>query len=69
MIAAHGDNSLYQQAQVLAQWGDNAGALARLAEARPPHDAGLALLRNDPFLAPLRGQADFIALSKSLGFD
>jgi TolB-like protein/tetratricopeptide (TPR) repeat protein len=69
LIADHGDNGLYQQAQVLAQWGDSSAALTRLAEARQVRDAGLALLRNDPMLAPLRSKPAFIALSKSLGFD
>ena len=68
LVAQHGDNSLYQQAQVLAQWGDTTTALARLAQARRQRDAGLALLRNDPMLAPLRAKPEFIALSNSLGF-
>lgn len=68
LIAEHGDNGLYQQAQVLAQAGDSAAALARLAAAQRARDAGLALLRNDPLLAPLRDKPEFIALSNSLGF-
>ena len=68
LMAAHGDNSLYQQAQIFAQWGDIAAALSRLAEARRQRDAGLALLRNDPLLLPLHDNPEFKALSKSLGF-
>ncbi len=68
LIAEHGDNGLYQQAQVLAQQGDSTAALARLAAAQRARDAGLALLRNDPLLAPLRDKPEFIALSNSLGF-
>ena len=68
LVAAHGDNSLYQQAQIFAQKGDIAAALSRLAEARRQRDAGLALLRNDPLLLPLHGNPEFNALSKSLGF-
>ena len=68
LIAEHGDNGLYQQAQVLAQSGASAAALARLAAARRARDSGLALLRNDPMLVPLRNKPEFIALSNSLGF-
>jgi TolB-like protein/Tfp pilus assembly protein PilF len=68
LVAAHGDNSLYQQAQIFAQWGDIPTALARLTEARRQRDAGLALLRNDPLLRPLHGNPEFNALLTSLGF-
>lgn len=68
LVAAAGDNGLYQQAQVLAQWGKTAEALAALARARAEQDAGLVLLLNDPFLAPLRGTPDFAALLRQLHF-
>ncbi|HEY5723739.1 MAG TPA: TIR domain-containing protein [Allosphingosinicella sp.] len=69
MIAEHGDNSLYQQAQVRAQWGEAAAALAALAKARAAGDSGLIFIRNDPLLDPLRQMPDFSHLLSDLGFD
>ncbi|MBV7255854.1 TIR domain-containing protein [Pacificimonas sp. WHA3] len=66
--AAHGDNSLYQRAQVLAQWGRADDAMDLLETAREEGDAGLVYLRNDPFLDPLRQRLDFIRLLTALGF-
>ncbi len=68
LIAEHGDNSLYQQAQVLAQWGETDKALAALEHARSEGDAGLVYLRNDPFLDPLRDTSEFKRLLGALGF-
>jgi hypothetical protein len=67
-VAAHGDNSLYQQTQIFAKGGDIAAALSRLAEARRQRDADLALLRNDPLLLLLHVNPEFNARPKSLGF-
>jgi TolB-like protein/Flp pilus assembly protein TadD len=64
----HGDNCLYQQAQVLAQWGQAAAAMARLQEALRAIDAGLIYLRNDPFVDPLRREGAFNDLLSRLGF-
>jgi len=69
MIAEHGDNSLYQQAQIYAQWGDSDGALAALGKARAAEDSGLIFIRNDPLLDPLRQRPDFSGLLKDLGFE
>ncbi len=69
LMAEHGDNSLYQQAQVLAQWGKPAEALAALARALAEGDAGLIYLRNDPLLDPLRKAPEFNNLLKTLGFE
>ncbi len=63
-----GDSSLYQQAQILAQWGDRAAALAALEKARKIGDSGLVLARNDPQLAPLRNEPRYRALLRSIGF-
>ncbi len=68
MIADNGDNSLYQQAQVLTQWGRLDEAMATLQHARQEGDAGLVYLRNDPFLDPLRMMPDFKRLLAALGF-
>ena len=69
MIAEHGDNSLYQQAQVHAQWGEPDKALAALARAKADGDSGLIFVRNDPLLDPLRQRPDFSRLLKELGFE
>jgi TolB-like protein/Tfp pilus assembly protein PilF len=64
----HGDNGLYQQAQILAQWGDETAAMARLGEAVEAIDSGLIYLRNDPFVDPLRRRPGFNDLLRRLGF-
>ena len=68
LIAEHGDNGLYQQAQVLAQWGRSAEAVAILGKAYYAGDAGLLYLNSDPFLDPLRRDPIVIRLLQRLGF-
>ena len=68
MITEYGDNSLYQKAEILAQWGQTEEALDALEKAKLIGDAGLVLARNDPQLAPLHGEERFKALLLSLGF-
>ena len=63
------DKVLYQQGQVLAQWGERDAAIGRLQQARKLGDSGLIYARNDPLLDPLRDDPRFAALLKSLGFD
>jgi TolB-like protein len=62
MIAEFGANSLYQQVQVLTQWGRGDTALDRLDAARRALDSGLLLARTDPMLDPLRRLGRFAAL-------
>jgi TolB-like protein/tetratricopeptide (TPR) repeat protein len=69
LIAGGGDRVLYQQGQVLAQWGEPAEALARLERARQLGDTGLIYARNDPMLDPLRGEPRFSRLLTSIGFE
>lgn len=69
LVAELGDTVLYQQAQVLAQWGDVEAGIARLLKAREMGDSGLIYARNDPFLDPLRGDARMATLLAGLGFD
>jgi TolB-like protein len=59
--------SLYQQGQVLAQWGEIDNAIAALEQAHKQRDAGLNGARYDPMLDPLRKHAGFIQLLKSMG--
>lgn len=69
LVAELGDTVLYQQAQVLAQWGQQEAAMARLLKARGTGDSGLIYARNDPFLDPLREDRRLAALLAGLGFD
>lgn len=69
MLAEYGDNSLYQQAQVRAQWGEAEAALAALEKALSAGDSGLVQSRNDPLLDPLRKEPRFAAILRQLGFD
>ncbi len=64
-----GDRVLYQQAQVLAQWGQSDASIERLQRALEVGDAGLIYLRNDPLLDPLRGDLRFAKLLASIGFE
>jgi tetratricopeptide (TPR) repeat protein len=63
-----GDNGLYQQAQVLAQWGKTIEALDTLDHALREQDSGLVYLLSDPFLAPLHQEARFKSLLRKLHF-
>ncbi|MGH8061211.1 MAG: TIR domain-containing protein [Pseudoxanthomonas sp.] len=69
LVAELGDTVLYQQAQVLAQWGEVEAGMKRLLKAREMGDSGLIYARNDPFLDPLRGDPRMTALLAGLGFE
>lgn len=69
LVAGHGDRVLYQQAQVLAQWGQRDDAVARLQRALQIGDSGLIYSRNDPLLDPLRDDPRFAQLLSGIGFD
>jgi len=62
------DNGLYQQAQILAQWGKHDEALAALENAYRQNDSGLVYLASDPWLQPLHGEARFKSLLSRLHF-
>ena len=68
LVREEGDNGLYQQAQVLAQWGRKGEALDALDHALREQDSGLVYLLSDPFLAPLHGEARFKSLLRQLHF-
>jgi TolB-like protein/Tfp pilus assembly protein PilF len=61
-----GDSALYQQAEVLAQWGHVEQALNRLHRARDVGDSGLTYLATDPMLDPMRGDPRFRLFVKDL---
>ena len=58
----------YQFAEIYAQLGDKDRAFAELGEAFRAKDPGLARLKVDPFLDPIRGDARYDALLKRLKF-
>jgi tetratricopeptide (TPR) repeat protein len=66
LVADLGDSALYQQAEVLAQWGRTDEAIARLERARAVGDSGLVYLATDPLLDPLRRQPKFGLLLNQL---
>lgn len=68
LVREEGDNGLYQQAQVLAQWGRKSEALDALDRALAEQDSGLVYLLSDPFLAPLHQEARFKSLLHKLHF-
>ena len=68
LVAEHGDNGLYQQAQVLAQWNRTAEAVAVLLKAHDAGDAGLLYVNSDPFIDPVRRDTRVIRLLERLGF-
>ena len=66
--AARGDAGAYQYAIIYAQWGDRAKALAWLESALRLRDSGLADLKTDPLLDPLRAEPRFQAIERELKF-
>jgi TolB-like protein/tetratricopeptide (TPR) repeat protein len=68
LVAKSGDNGLYQQGQILAQWGEVDRALHTLQRARAAGDPGLFLAGQDPLLDPLRKDGRFSRLLGQLGF-
>jgi TolB-like protein len=69
LLTEFGDNSLYQQAQIFAGWGDKAAALTALNRAYQAGDSGLVLLRNDPMFDGIRNDPGFGKLLTTLGFE
>ena len=66
LVADVGDSALYQQAEVLAQWGRTDEAIAALEKARRIGDSGLIYLATDPLLDPLRKEPRFVNLIKAM---
>jgi Tfp pilus assembly protein PilF len=66
LVAEMGDAALYQQAEVMAQWGRADDAVARLWKARAVGDSGLIYLATDPLLDPVRKHPEFIKLLNEL---
>jgi TolB-like protein/DNA-binding winged helix-turn-helix (wHTH) protein len=64
----YGDRGAYQYAQIYSQWGDAARALAWLEKAMRLHDSGLAAVKVDSLLDPLRNEPRFQAIQQALKF-
>ncbi|MFD1613420.1 winged helix-turn-helix domain-containing protein [Sphingomonas tabacisoli] len=67
LVEKSGDSGAYQQAQVLAQWGQTQKAFEKLDAAFRVGDPGLIYLRNDPMLDPLRRDSRFFQMLARLG--
>jgi TolB-like protein/Flp pilus assembly protein TadD len=64
----NGDSGAYQYAEIYAQWGDIPTALTWLESAYRLRDGGLAILRIDLDIDPLRQEPRFQALEHKLDF-
>src|SRR5205814_4240449 len=69
LISDIGDAAMYQQAEVMAQWGRTDEAIAKLQRARVIGDSGLSMIATDPLLDPISGDSRFTRLVKDLGFE
>lgn len=67
LLAQFGSNSLYQQAQIYAQWGDSAKALDAMERGYVARDVGLLDTLGDPMLDPIRQDPRFAAILRQLG--
>ncbi len=63
-----GDAAMYQQAEVMAQWGKADEAMAQLQRARAIGDSGLSMIATDPLLDPISKDQRFVRFVKDLGF-
>ena len=68
LVSDAGDSALYQQAEVMAQWGRLDQAMALLEKARRVGDSGITLIVSDPMLAPLSRDPRFRRLVAETGF-
>jgi tetratricopeptide (TPR) repeat protein len=64
----YGDRGAYQYAQIYSQWGNKPDALAWLEKAFRLHDSGLAWLKVDQLLDPLRDEPRFQTIQQALNF-
>jgi TolB-like protein len=69
LISEVGDAAMYQQAEVMAQWGKADEAMAKLQRAQEIGDSGLSMVATDPLLDPISRDPRFKRLVKDLGFE
>ena len=67
-LKANGDTYAYNYAEITAQWGNSGEALGWLDTALRLRDSGLADMKVNPFLDPLRKQPRFQAIERALNF-
>ena len=68
LVSEVGDAAMYQQAEVMAQWGRADEAMAKLQRARAIGDSGLSLIATDPLFDPISKDQRFVRFVKDLGF-
>ena len=68
LAAKLGDAAVYQQAEVMAQWGRAPKPSTMLRRARAVGDPGLTGIATDPMLDPIARDPNFVELVKELGF-
>ena len=66
LVSQVGDSAVYQQAEVLAQWGRTDEALRHLERAREVGDSGLIYVLTDPLLDPIRSDPRFATFIGSM---
>ena len=68
LVRQYGDAAVYQQAEVMAQWGRTADAVRLLGRARAVGDSGLTSLTTDPILDPIIRDPGYVRLVRDLRF-
>ena len=68
LVSEVGDSAMYQQAEVMAQWGRSDEAIAKLERARAIGDSGLSYVATDPLLDPIATDARFKRFVSEIGF-
>jgi serine/threonine-protein kinase len=68
MMQLYGASTSFQYCEIYAQLGDKDRAFAELDKATQAKDSGLAYLKMDPFLDPIRGDPRYAALLRRLNF-
>jgi TolB-like protein len=68
LVGEEGDAALYQQAEIMAQWGRTDDSIALLNKARAVGDSGLTSIVTDPLLDPIARDPRFARLVKEIGF-
>ena len=68
MQQRYGDSAHYQYGEIYAQLGSTDQAIAELASALAKRDPGMARIRVDPFLDPIRRDPRFAAIEAKLNF-
>ncbi len=63
-----GDAAAYQYAEIYSQWGQPGDALQWLQTAYRLHDSGLASLKSDPLLEPIRAHPQYRDIEGRLNF-